>query len=139
MGLGNWSSLMQGAKNSPLASVQGDFLCDSGVSESLWSPWLGFEAVPVAEPPDSSADICFPSLDIMCLFSIRESLCHRNLGLIYQHELRPITPLKCSASAELQHQVLPQKAPSWQQTPGKRDRGVYCVPNVPPSWEHRGC
>lgn len=44
----------------------------------------------------------------VCLF-LGESLCHRNLGLIYQHKMRLITPLKCSASLVLQHQVLPQK------------------------------
>lgn len=70
--------------------------------------WFGFEAVLVADLSATSAVFCFPYLDTVCLF-LGESLCHRNLGLIYQHKMRLITPLKCSASLVLQHQVLPQK------------------------------
>lgn len=98
--------MVQGAKNGPLTGVPGGLLHDGGVSESLWSLWFGFEALPVAVPPASSADFCFPSFDTVCLFAVSETLCHRNLGLIYQHKMRLITPLKCSSAAELQHQVL---------------------------------
>lgn len=78
------------------------------------------------EPPAGSADFCFPSLDTVCLFLVRESLWHRNLRPFYQHKMRLITPSKGSASAELQHQVLSQKSLSRWQTPRERGRGVYC-------------
>lgn len=114
--------------------------CLMAGSGSLWSLWFCFEAVLIADPPASSAVFCFPYLDTMCLFP-GESLCHRNLGLIYQHKMRLITPLKYSASVALQHQVLPQKTLCWWQTLGKRGPEVSCgcVPNVPPSWGQREC